>query len=307
MVQRVGEKRLTDAVESVITVWYDGACPLCRREISVYQGLPSHHPINWLDVSDSQCVIPLGFERDALLKRFHVRTTSGRVVSGAAGFVSIWAELAGWRQVARLAELPGGLALMEWVYERFLSVRPYVQKIARRLEPANFPGWLVADLRSDHAGEAGAVWIYRGVLVIARDAQLRKFALHHLATEQKHLAALQSLLPAVSRSKLLVLWRIAGFMTGLLPALFGARAVYATIQAVETFVDAHYQAQIIALEVAGTHRGLQATLQAFQSDECAHRDEAAVAMTSPAGAILTAWCRCVGKGSALAVRLARIL
>jgi demethoxyubiquinone hydroxylase (CLK1/Coq7/Cat5 family) len=34
------------------------------------------------------------------------------------------------------------------------------------LTPASMPAWLVADLRSDQAGETGAVWIYRGVLAV---------------------------------------------------------------------------------------------------------------------------------------------
>ena len=85
---------------------------------------------------------------------------------------------------------------------------------------------------------------------------LRQFAAHHLATVQQHLAALQSLLPTLRRSKLLVPWRIAGFLTGFIPALFGARAVYATIHAVEAFVDTHYRAQIEALGRLGTQDSL---------------------------------------------------
>jgi 3-demethoxyubiquinol 3-hydroxylase len=292
--------------DSAITVWYDGSCPLCRREISVYQGQSSQRPINWLDVSDSRCAIPSGFERDELMKRFHVRTSTGQVVSGAAAFVSIWSELPGWRYLAALAKLPGALGLMEWAYQRFLLVRPLVQRIVRQFDVTHLPASLIGDLRSDHAGETGAVWIYRGVLMVARDAALRQFAANHLATEQQHLAALQSLLPTLKRSKLLVPWRIAGFLTGFIPALFGARAVYATIHAVETFVDTHYQAQIEALDRLGTHDELKATLLAFQRDECAHRDEAADRLNVPPGRVLSTWCRCVGKGSALAVRLARI-
>lgn len=34
-----------------LTVMFDGACPLCRREISVYQSLTPLEPVQWLDVS----------------------------------------------------------------------------------------------------------------------------------------------------------------------------------------------------------------------------------------------------------------
>ena len=45
---------------------------------------------------------------------------------------------------------------------------------------------LMPELRTDHAGETGAVWIYRGVLAVSRDPALRAFAQRHLATERRH-------------------------------------------------------------------------------------------------------------------------
>ena len=39
---------------------------------------------------------------------------------------------------------------------------------------------LLEDLRSDHAGEAGAVMIYKGILAITKDQELKSFALAHL-------------------------------------------------------------------------------------------------------------------------------
>jgi demethoxyubiquinone hydroxylase (CLK1/Coq7/Cat5 family) len=50
------------------------------------------------------------------------------------------------------------------------------------------PQQVLADLRTDHAGEVGAVCIYLGVLFITRDPVLRTFAQHHLTTERSHLS-----------------------------------------------------------------------------------------------------------------------
>ena len=96
---------------------------------------------------------------------------------------------------------------------------------------------VVADLRTDHAGETGAVCIYQCVLRFARDPALRAFAERHLATEAHHLRQIETWLPEADRSVLLPVWRVAGWLTGALPALLGQRAVYATVQTVETFVD----------------------------------------------------------------------
>jgi ubiquinone biosynthesis monooxygenase Coq7 len=38
------------------------------------------------------------------------------------------------------------------------------------------PAWVFADLRTDHAGEVGAVCIYQGVLQFARDPGTAVFA-----------------------------------------------------------------------------------------------------------------------------------
>jgi ubiquinone biosynthesis monooxygenase Coq7 len=168
------------------------------------------------------------------------------------------------------------------------------------------PSWVFADLRTDHAGEVGAVCIYQGVLKFARDPVLRAFAEHHLATEQKHLRLISGWLPPAHYSRLLPLWRLAGFLTGALPALFGSKSVYATIEAVETFVNHHYEEQILAMASQPHLNDLRQTLLDCQADEVAHRDEAGAAHgPSRPNALLRAWCAMVGAGSSAAVSLIR--
>jgi ubiquinone biosynthesis monooxygenase Coq7 len=183
-----------------------------------------------------------------------------------------------------------------------------VQSACTHFAPGDqLPGWVFADLRTDHAGEVGAVFIYQGVLRFARDPALRAFAEHHLLTEQKHLRLISGWLPKSEYSRLLPLWRMAGFLTGALPALFGSKAVYATIQAVETFVNHHYEEQILSLARQIELRNLRQTLLDCQADEVAHRDEAAAASQglSQSGWMLRAWCAMVGAGSKAAVTLIR--
>ncbi|WP_231624541.1 demethoxyubiquinone hydroxylase family protein [Limnohabitans sp. 63ED37-2] len=167
---------------------------------------------------------------------------------------------------------------------------------------------MVREMRSDHAGETGAVYIYKGITAVARwrqDAQLLAFAKEHGDTEAEHLRLLEAWLPAYQPSRLLVPWCIAGWLTGALPALFGRRAVYGTIAAVETFVDVHYQQQIDHLQVHGGPEGLLPLLQRCQADEQHHRDEAAALAGPKKSWLLRLWCAVVGSGSAAAVVLAR--
>ena len=165
---------------------------------------------------------------------------------------------------------------------------------------------IIGDLRTDHAGEAGAVYIYKGILTIARDAEVRAFAREHLATETAHLEKISAVLPAAHRSRLTPLWRVAGFFTGFLPALFGPRAIYATIEAVETFVDRHYQEQIDRLDGTRGYPALRALLVACQADERHHRDDASArAGDAKPGPLLRAWTSLVASGSEAAVSAAR--
>ncbi len=169
---------------------------------------------------------------------------------------------------------------------------------------ADVPG-LVGDIRSDHAGETGAVMIYRGILAGCRDPAVRAFATAHLATEQQHLVLMDALLPERDRSVLLPIWRVAGWLTGFLPTLAGPQAVYATIDAVETFVDHHYEEQIRKLSTEGPGGALRAILVSCQADEVHHRDEARELGEARHGVLLRAWSWAVGFGSASAVSAAR--
>ncbi|MEE4299421.1 MAG: demethoxyubiquinone hydroxylase family protein [Pseudomonadales bacterium] len=165
------------------------------------------------------------------------------------------------------------------------------------------PEPILRELRSDHAGELGAVWIYHGVLAIARDPELRAFAEAHRRAEQAHLDFFLSELPSRWQSRLAPLWRLAGFVLGALPALVGTHAVYRTVAAVEAFVDEHYRVQIDMLEAHPGHAWLRERLVAFRADELHHRDDAAARVG--ADALDGLWARIVMGGSAAGAELAR--
>jgi ubiquinone biosynthesis monooxygenase Coq7 len=147
--------------------------------------------------------------------------------------------------------------------------------------------------------------IYRGILAGSSDPAVRDFARGHLRTELRHLAIVEAMLPPAQRSLLLPLWRVAGWLTGFLPAVVGAGAVYATIDAVETFVDRHYEEQIVKLPSTGLAGSLRNVLLACQADEVHHRDEARALRKGTDGTVLRLWTWLVGIGSKSAVAAAR--
>ena len=56
------------------------------------------------------------------------------------------------------------------------------------------PNYLLPHFRSNHAGETGAVYIYKGILMVSRDPEIRKFSLEHLNTESQHLKLIEEAL-----------------------------------------------------------------------------------------------------------------
>ena len=114
-----------------LLVWYDGNCPLCRREIGLMQRLDRREAIEFVDVASDGSSCPI--DRTLLLARFHARE-NGRMLSGAAAFAAMWRAIPRLKPLGMAAQVPFVLAVLEWLYIRFLKVRPTLQRIARRLD-----------------------------------------------------------------------------------------------------------------------------------------------------------------------------
>lgn len=115
------------------TVYYDGACPLCTLEISHYQRQAGADALEFVDVADAAPLACTDLSRQDALKRFHIRTSEGALLSGAAAFVEVWRQLPRWAWAARLASLPGVLPVLEMMYRGFLHIRPFISAALRRL------------------------------------------------------------------------------------------------------------------------------------------------------------------------------
>jgi len=123
-------KAAADGMTPTLTVLYDGACPVCRSEIGVYRGLRPLQPIAFTDISEGGSSLPAGTTREQLLARFHVRHADGRLESGALAFLALWAQLPGWRWLAKIGAIPGMKFLMEMTYRLFLLIRPIFRSVS---------------------------------------------------------------------------------------------------------------------------------------------------------------------------------
>src|SRR5581483_7522119 len=123
--------------------------------------------------------------------------------------------------------------------------------------------------------EYGAVRIYEGQLAVfdsrgntRTGAVIRRMA----EQEQQHLETFDALINEgrVRPTALEPLWRVAGFALGAATALMGEKAAMACTAAVEEVIDDHYARQMARLDDAE----LKAAVEAFRTDEIAHRETA---------------------------------
>lgn len=119
----------TSDAKAMLTVWFDGTCPLCTREISLFRKLDKRGVIRFEDVSEPDATCPL--DRSELLARFHAQEVGKPVVSGAAAFAAMWRAIPVLRPVGELARIPVVLWFLERFYVIFLRVRPRLQKLFR--------------------------------------------------------------------------------------------------------------------------------------------------------------------------------
>ena len=135
-------------------------------------------------------------------------------------------------------------------------------------------------LRVDHAGEHGAVAIYRGQLAVfgqvKNKARTTALIQHMAEQEREHLEMFDALLleRQIRPTALSPLWHATGFMLGAMTALIGEKTAMMCTAAVEEVIEDHYTEQIEELAEYDTESALKRTLEKCRDDETEHRHRA---------------------------------
>lgn len=97
-----------------LEVFYDGACPLCRREIALLERWDRRRKIRFTDIDAPTFQSALvGKSRDELMSKMHGRLTDGAWIEGVEVFRRMYAAVGfGW--LAAVSRLPG----LSWTLER---------------------------------------------------------------------------------------------------------------------------------------------------------------------------------------------
>lgn len=114
---------------AALSVYYDGACILCSREIEHYRKLDRVQALRWVDIAN-----PLfkaeseGLDPVRVQKVMHARRGDGTLVTGVEAFRAIWALLPRYRWAVGLSRLPGVKQALDVGYVCFATVRPWLPK-----------------------------------------------------------------------------------------------------------------------------------------------------------------------------------
>jgi predicted DCC family thiol-disulfide oxidoreductase YuxK len=120
-----------------LTLFYDGLCPLCAREIAHYRRLLSDEEAGFLDITDPDFdARQHGLDPAAVHRVMHVKV-GDEVRTGVEAFLAIWDAIPRYRWAARLGRLPGVRPLLSLGYAAFARLRPL---LPRRREPICLTG-----------------------------------------------------------------------------------------------------------------------------------------------------------------------
>ena len=109
---------------SFVTVYYDGKCGLCRKEISHYKKIATEGQFIWSDIAhDAAHLSQLGVSQMDALRRLHATDRNGKLHIGVDAFILIWGQLPTWRPLAILVGLPVVRYIAAMLYNRFADYR----------------------------------------------------------------------------------------------------------------------------------------------------------------------------------------
>ncbi len=106
-----------------IEVLYDGACPICSREMRMIMRRDRTRRIQCVDITSEQ-FNPEAFGLDAksVMDRIHARLPNGEIIVGVEVFRRIYDALGfGW--LVRFSRFPGITQLLDIAYEIFAKNR----------------------------------------------------------------------------------------------------------------------------------------------------------------------------------------
>jgi len=109
---------------SVISVFFDGKCNLCSKEINYYQRIAPKNTFNWVDITKT----PGELDRFEIklsdgLRLMHVADSRGNIFTGVDAFIIMWKQIKYWKFLGLFVSLPIVKQIANLLYQYFADWR----------------------------------------------------------------------------------------------------------------------------------------------------------------------------------------
>ena len=82
-------------------IFYDGKCPVCKKEISLYKKLSMSNSIEWYNVHSNQAALKkVNKSKEECLKLLHVYDDNNNLYLGVEAFIFIWKKTKYFKYIA---------------------------------------------------------------------------------------------------------------------------------------------------------------------------------------------------------------
>jgi len=114
---------------AALTVYYDGLCILCSKEMDFYRRRDPKNRIRYMDIAgESFDAKKEGLEGRNFHKYFHAKSNQGKILKGVDAFIEIWKTLGIFKPFTYLAQAPLTSPFFQLGYLGFIFVRPYLPR-----------------------------------------------------------------------------------------------------------------------------------------------------------------------------------
>ena len=109
---------------SVISVFFDGKCNLCSKEINYYRRIAPKNTFNWVDITKT----PGELDRFEIklsdgLRLMHVADSRGNIFTGVDAFIIMWKQIKYWKFLGLFVSLPIVKQIANLLYQYFADWR----------------------------------------------------------------------------------------------------------------------------------------------------------------------------------------
>jgi len=108
----------------MISVFFDGKCNLCSKEIDYYQRIAPKNTFNWVDITKTPGELDkFEIKLSEGLKLMHVADNDNNILIGVDAFIIMWKQIKYWKFLGLFVSLPIVKQIAKFLYKHFAEWR----------------------------------------------------------------------------------------------------------------------------------------------------------------------------------------